>query len=76
MVVDDIRATLPALNCPILESKKAAVPVEEQRRERKLSWCFLTVEVSSNGAVAIADLVEGSFNSFGDGGHTAIVAKE
>ncbi len=48
MVADDIQATLPALNRPILESKMAAVPVEEQRRERKSSWCFLTAEVSSN----------------------------
>jgi hypothetical protein len=54
MVVDDIRAMLPALNCPILGSKMAAVPVEEQRRDRKPSWCFLVAEVSSNEAVAIA----------------------
>ncbi len=76
IVADDIRAMLPILNCPVLQSKMAAVPVEEQRRERKLSWCFLTAEVSSNEAVAIADLVGGSFGLFGDEGCTAVVAKE
>ncbi len=76
MVADDIRATLPALNCPILESKMVAVPVEEQRRERKLSWCFLMAEVSSNEAVAIADLVGGRFDLFGDGGCAVIMAKK
>ncbi len=53
-----------------------AVPVEEQKRVRKLSWCFLMAEVNPNEAVAIADLVGESFNSFGNGGCAAIVAKE
>ncbi len=48
-----------------------AAPVEEQRKERKLSWCFLMAKLSSNEAVAIADS-----DSFGDGGRAAIVAKE
>jgi hypothetical protein len=37
MVVDVIRAMLSALNPPSLDSEMAAVPVEEQRRERNLS---------------------------------------
>ena len=40
MVADDIRAMLPALNCLILESKMAAVPVEEQRREKVVLVLF------------------------------------
>ncbi len=76
MVVDDIRATLPALNCLILESEIVAVLVEERRRERKSSWCFQMTEVNPNEAVAIADLVGESFDLFGDGGHAAIMAKE
>jgi hypothetical protein len=75
MVVDVIRVTLTALNLPILESKMAAVPVEEQRRERELSWCFLTAEVNPNEAVAIADLVRKSFDLFGDRGCASIVQK-
>ncbi len=58
VVADDIRATLPAPNCPILGSKLAAVSVEEQKKERKLSWCFLMAEVNPNEEVAIADSVE------------------
>jgi hypothetical protein len=65
VAVDDIRATLPALNNPILEFKMAAVPVEEQKRERKLTWCFLTAEVNSNETVAIADLVGGALIHLG-----------
>jgi hypothetical protein len=67
---------MPALNQTILESKMTGVPVEKQRRERKLSWCFLTAEVNPNKAVAIADLVGESFDLFGDRGRATIVAKE
>jgi hypothetical protein len=75
MVVDVIRAMLSALNPPILEANMAAVPVEEQRRERTTSWCFLTAMVKPNVAIAIPDLVGQSFDLFGDGGCATIVAK-
>ncbi len=72
MVEDIINATLSALTRLIFESRTNP-GVADFKRDRKLSWYFLTVAVNSAVAEAIATSV--LVRSAGDGGHAAACAK-